>query len=213
MAFSTSRSYKAFKISPPPRPGVILQSYKQPSLVRQVSDEDLESNESSSKYFKSKLKSRNHMLHHNERRPCPHHVLSPKQSKLASFGSIRHLLGLIGLALPFNLLRVIYYPYPTKKKHAYIVAQDTKPGHELRMVYLGDNYNLLSASPYLHRKPKNRNILDPFPAEQTDVTQLYSTANSNDIRLGTMERKFFPEHETDKKCVPMSEWQFMSFRK
>jgi hypothetical protein len=81
------------------------------------------------------------------------------------------------------------------------------------MVYLGDKYNLLDASPYLHQKLKNREILDPYPAEQTDATQLYSATNSNDIRLATMERKLFPEHETNKNCVPMSEWQFMSFRK
>ncbi len=52
-----------------------------------------------------------------------------------------------------------------------------------------------------------------FPAEFTDVTQLYSIKDSEDFEVAsTMERRSFPDHETDKDCSPMSNWQLKSFR-
>ncbi|KAL7545541.1 hypothetical protein ACHAWF_008891 [Thalassiosira exigua] len=51
-----------------------------------------------------------------------------------------------------------------------------------------------------------------YPAEFSDVTQLYSLKSSDDSAIdGTMELKFFPTHETDENCVPMSPWQMESF--
>lgn len=208
-------------ISPPPRPDVILQSYKQPPLIRQVSDEDFESIESSPKYFKARLESRNPRLHGNERRPCPPKALPPKQneqhlSKIAR----HHLIGFVIVVSIFSLLRVMHCTYPIDSQHLQVLAEEDraflrKEPLEVnsRMIYLDGNYNVYDSSPYLHHQMKHRKVLDPYPAEQTDVTQLYDTTNSNDVRLERMERKFFPEHETNANCVPVSDWQFMSFRK
>jgi hypothetical protein len=65
-----------------------------------------------------------------------------------------------------------------------------------------------------HFQPvKGRNIVQ-YPAEFSDATQLYGTKDSDDAAvMETMERKFFPEHETNKVCVPMSESQTSNFRK
>ena len=53
-----------------------------------------------------------------------------------------------------------------------------------------------------------------YPTEFSDVTQLYDQKGSDDKAIeGTMERKFFPMHETrGSECIPMSPWQKMSFR-
>ena len=52
-----------------------------------------------------------------------------------------------------------------------------------------------------------------YPAEFTDVTQLYSVRGSDDSAIsGSMELRSFPEHETSKDCVPMSLWHSKSFR-
>lgn len=92
--------------------------------------------------------------------------------------------------------------------------QRETPMSNARMLFLDHNYNVYVSTPYPNNwmKMKHRKILDPYPAEETDVTQLYSVANSNDLRLETMEMKIFPEHETNEDCIPMSKWQFMSFR-
>ena len=65
-----------------------------------------------------------------------------------------------------------------------------------------------------HFQPvKGRNIVQ-YPAEFSDATQLYGTKDSDDAAvMESMERKFFPEHETNKDCVPMSESQTSNFRK
>jgi hypothetical protein len=53
-----------------------------------------------------------------------------------------------------------------------------------------------------------------YPPEFSDATQLYDTKSSDDILVKeNMERKIFPEHETNEDCVPMSEAQKSSFRK
>lgn len=47
----------------------------------------------------------------------------------------------------------------------------------------------------------------------SDVTQLYGIKSSDDEAIaGSIERKFFPMHETNADCVPMSTWQTQSFR-
>ncbi len=51
-----------------------------------------------------------------------------------------------------------------------------------------------------------------YPAEFSDVTQLYDRKDDDEIE-DSVEMKSFPLHETDKDCVPMSPWQTLSFRK
>lgn len=52
-----------------------------------------------------------------------------------------------------------------------------------------------------------------FPSEFTDVTQLYSIKDSEDFEVAsTMERRSFPNHETNEDCSPVSTWQMKSFR-
>jgi hypothetical protein len=65
-----------------------------------------------------------------------------------------------------------------------------------------------------HFQPvKGRNIVQ-YPAEFSDATQLYDTKDSGDAAImESMERKFFPEHEINKDCVPISELQKSNFRK
>ena len=50
-----------------------------------------------------------------------------------------------------------------------------------------------------------------YPAEFSDVTQLYDRKDDDEI-ADSVEMKSFPLHETDKDCVPMSPWQTLSFR-
>jgi hypothetical protein len=69
-----------------------------------------------------------------------------------------------------------------------------------RMVFLEDHFQ-----PVVGRK------VEQYPADLSDPTQLYPTKDSNDV--SSMERIFFPGHETDNDCVPMSESQKASFRK
>jgi hypothetical protein len=53
---------------------------------------------------------------------------------------------------------------------------------------------------------------EPFAAKlrthyrTTDVTQTYPYTDSSDFE-GIMERRIFPQHDHDDKCVPMSDWQ------
>jgi hypothetical protein len=42
--------------------------------------------------------------------------------------------------------------------------------------------------------------------EFTDITQTYPYTDSSDFE-GIMERRIFPQHDHDDKCVPMSDWQ------
>ena len=65
-----------------------------------------------------------------------------------------------------------------------------------------------------HVQPvKGRKIVQ-YSAEFSDATQLYDTKNSDDAAImESMERKFFPEHETNKDCVPVSESQKSNYRK
>lgn len=217
MVLLTSRSYKAWKSSPPPRPGVILEGCKHLSLVRQVSYEDLESTEPSPKYFKGRLESRNHILHSNESRPYPTRALQPKQSKETTLPATRLLWGVIGAASVVNLLVVGLYIFFSVSEHSkvssfdsYLLRSGWSNTHS-NMVYLGEKYNIISESPYPNQL-KHREVYDQYPSEQTDATQLYGSTSSNDVRLKTMERKIFPRHETNRDCVPMSQWQFMSFR-
>ena len=62
--------------------------------------------------------------------------------------------------------------------------------------------------------PAGGRRVEVLAAEQTDVTQLYDRTSSNDVKVSSsMERRHFPEHETNPECVPMSPWQVESFRK
>lgn len=51
-----------------------------------------------------------------------------------------------------------------------------------------------------------------YPAEFSDVTQLYDRKDDDEI-ADSVEMKYFPMHETNEDCVPMSPWQTYSFRK
>ena len=71
-----------------------------------------------------------------------------------------------------------------------------------RIIFLGD-----------HFQPSSRKV-EQYPAEYSDQTQLYHTKSSDDTSVSTkMERKVFPNHETNKNCVPLAEWQQSTFRK
>lgn len=48
-------------------------------------------------------------------------------------------------------------------------------------------------------------IIDLGSAVYSDVTQTYPAVDSSDTV--SMEKRFFPQHETDESCVPMAEWQ------
>ena len=67
------------------------------------------------------------------------------------------------------------------------------------------------ASPPLRPTPGGRQ-LTLYPADFSDVTQLYDAKGSDDAAIaGSMERRFFPRHETNADCVPASAWQTQSF--
>ena len=52
-----------------------------------------------------------------------------------------------------------------------------------------------------------------YPAEFTDVSQLYSITSSDDSAISSsMEMRSFPKHESRADCVPMHQWQMKSFR-
>lgn len=96
-------------------------------------------------------------------------------------------------------------------------------GIKPRIIYLGES----SSSPYStppttdkNSEEKNQNALfhlklgrtiSLYPAEYTDMTQLYPVIDSSDEALlydgYEMEFRTFPHHESDPDCVPMSEWQ------
>lgn len=70
-----------------------------------------------------------------------------------------------------------------------------------RTIFLGDRFR-----PILGRK------IVQYPTEYSDKTQLYHTKSSDDASVSTsMERKIFPNHETNENCVPMSEWQQLTY--
>eukprot|EP00956_Cyclotella_meneghiniana_P043778 scaffold286965_cov93-Cyclotella_meneghiniana.AAC.3 len=212
MVLSPVNGKKAWKVSSPTHSEHLPIIYtSKSSLIRQVSDEDLESSESSPKYVKSRLERSTMMLHSNERRPfSPRGVVSKQAIKMPRRGA--ELLIVIAAAAVFNLMRFVYYPYPS------IQLPDNRnsilpPKTCSRILYLDNNYNIRHESPYLHHPTEQRKTVNVYPAEQTDETQLYGTTSSNDVRVQGMEKRFFPMHETNKNCIPMSEWQYMTFRK
>ena len=72
-----------------------------------------------------------------------------------------------------------------------------------RIIFLGD-----------HFQPIEDRKVEQYPAEYSDQTQLYHTKSSDDTSVATkMERKIFPNHEINKDCVPLAEWQLSTFRK
>jgi hypothetical protein len=72
-----------------------------------------------------------------------------------------------------------------------------------RIIFLGD-----------HFQPIEDRKVEQYPAEYSDQTQLYHTKSSDDTSVATkMERKIFPNHEINKDCVPLAEWQQSTFRK
>ena len=76
-------------------------------------------------------------------------------------------------------------------------------GQKPRTVFLAESF-----------RPASGRKVVLYPADFSDVTQLYDTKSSDDVAIArTIERKFFPKHETNEDCVPMSPWQTMSFRK
>ena len=78
-----------------------------------------------------------------------------------------------------------------------------------RTFFMGERAD--SDSPSFETAPGRKVVI--FAPEFSDVTQLYGTKSSDDIAIsGSIERKFFPLHETNADCAPMSEWQTKSFR-
>ena len=48
----------------------------------------------------------------------------------------------------------------------------------------------------------------------SDATQIYSLKSSDDTSISsTIERKFFPMHETNEDCIPQSDWQTETYCK
>ena len=78
-----------------------------------------------------------------------------------------------------------------------------------RTFFMGERAD--DESPSFQPAPGRTVIL--YPSEFSDVTQFYDTKSSDDSAIAdSIERKFFPMHETNADCVPMSGWQTKSFR-
>lgn len=77
-----------------------------------------------------------------------------------------------------------------------------------RMIYIGSH--LKNKTPIFLPEVGRKVLL--YPAEFSDVTQLYDRKDDDEI-LDSVEMKTFPLHETDEDCIPMSPWQTLSFRK
>ncbi|KAL7517548.1 hypothetical protein ACHAWX_002467 [Stephanocyclus meneghinianus] len=213
----STQVHKAWKNSPPPKTNIPVQCRRQPVLHQNADEVGLELIESHSKYRKIRVMSRHQLLHNNERRPCPPHSPQQKQGKTRSLRCFPGLLIMITALCVGNIIRCVCFR--TKKsdqmrlisKDTHLLVSQNSNNHPRAVVYLDDNYNALATSPYEHYRLRHRRILDSYPTELTDATQLYGIASSNDSRLQTMERKFFPKHETNRNCVPMAEWQLLSF--
>ena len=68
------------------------------------------------------------------------------------------------------------------------------------------------STPSLSLSSRHRSVR-VYEAEFTDVTQLYSIKSSDDTAVSSsIERKYFPDHEVNHDCIPMSDWQTLSFR-
>jgi hypothetical protein len=204
---SDSTKYKAWKHSPPPRPSFPIQQRRQLPLLRQVSDEaGADSSEPSYDYNRLGLSPRHQVLHSNERRPGSPQPIQQNPSKPPS--PRRKGRGVFVLAAVLaSLIKLSRFG----KKKGEASLRKKSPSTYARVLYLGNSYSLITP-PYLNYQNRQRKVMDLYPPEFTDVTQLYSSTSSNDVRLQqTMERKFFPEHETDPYCIPMSEWQSNSF--
>ena len=208
------RSAGKRKVSPPPPEDVPLQ-YSRPNMqqVREVLEAFELSPESRPldvavrpKYPRQELRVE---VEPNEK----HHVVEPKQHRTTR-RFVGALVSVVLTAASMHLLVV---------NHVFEGILLNSGGDELlskQTNYLrGKLRFLLKAHPRTffledHFQPvKGRNIVQ-YPAEFSDATQLYDTKNSDDAAImESMERKFFPEHEINKDCVPMSESQKSNFRK
>ncbi|KAL3786490.1 hypothetical protein HJC23_010656 [Cyclotella cryptica] len=214
---TSTEVHKSMKSSPPPKTSILIQCRRKPLLPRTRDEAGLNLLESHPKYRKIRIPSKHPLLHNNERRPCPSHSTQQKQSNPTSLRTFPSLFLIAAVLAVGNAIRFVYV-HAKRSERSHPIRKDThiresqsSNTHPSVVVYLDDDYNAFATSPYPHDRLKHRKILDSYPAEHTDATQLYGVASSNDILLQTMERKFFPEHETNRNCVPMSEWQLMSF--
>lgn len=82
-----------------------------------------------------------------------------------------------------------------------------------RLHYLVFQNHIGAQENFKYRSNRVR-IIEQFPAEHTDSTQLYPVLTSEDETvLSNMERKTFPDGMIEKPgdCSPMSEWQTIFF--
>ena len=77
-----------------------------------------------------------------------------------------------------------------------------------RIIFIGNHLN--NKTPSFTAEIGRKVVL--YPAEFSDVTQLYDRKDDDEI-ADSMEMNTFPLHETNDECVPMSPWQTLSFRK
>ena len=189
------------KVSPPPGEGVLKPQYPSQELRTEAIEQSPEHQTRSvavalkPKYPRQELRSEPNEL-----------PVGPKQHR-----TTRRFLGaLVSVILTGALLHVLVI---VVGNHALgEILSDSGGGQFLRgrlhfffkayprMVFLEDRFQ-----PIWGRK------IEQYPADMSDPTQLYPTEDSNDTP--SMERRFFPGHETDEDCVPMSDSQKASFRK
>ena len=202
------RSAGKSKVSPPPPEDVPLQ-YSRPNMqqVRDVLAAFELSTENQSrpldvavrpKYPRQELRVE---VEPNEK----HHVVEQKQHR-ATRRFVGALVSVVLTAASMHLLII---------NHVFEGELLSKQTNYLR----GKLRSLFKANPRTffledHFQPVQGRHIVQYPAEFSDATQLYGTKDSDDAAImESMERKFFPEHETNKDCVPMSESQTSNFRK
>ncbi len=202
------RSAGKRKVSPPPPEDVPLQ-YSRPNMqqVRDVLEAFELSPENQSrpldvavrpKYPRQELRVE---VEPNEK----HHVVEQKQHR-ATRRFVGALVSVVLTAASMHLLII---------NHVFEGELLSKQTTYLR----GKLRSLFKAYPRTffledHFQPAKGRKIVQYPAEFSDATQLYGTKDSDDAAImESMERKFFPEHETNKDCVPMSESQTSNFRK
>jgi hypothetical protein len=199
------RSAGKSKVSPPPPEDVPLQ-YSRPNMqqVRDVLEAFELSPENQSRPLDVAVRPKYPMQElrvANEK----HHVVEPKQHRTTR-RFVGALVSVVLTAASMHLLII---------NHVFEGELLSKQTNYLR----GKLRSLFKANPRTffledHFQPVQGRHIVQYPAEFSDATQLYGTKDSDDAAImESMERKFFPEHETNKDCVPMSESQTSNFRK
>ena len=202
------RSAGKSKVSPPPPEDVPLQ-YSRPNMqqVRDVLEAFELSPENQSrpldvavrpKYPRQELRVE---VEPNEK----HHVVEQKQHR-ATRRFVGALVSVVLTAASMHLL-IINHVFEGEL----LSKQTTYLRGKLRSLFKANPRTFFLED---HFQPVQGRHIVQYPAEFSDATQLYGTKDSDDAAImESMERKFFPEHETNKDCVPMSESQTSNFRK